>query len=195
MNACDSNLEKKRCDWAKNQSKLYVKYHDEEWGVPVYDDRVLFEFLILEGAQAGLSWSTILNRRTGYWEAFAEFDPQKVAQFDERKIQELLQCDGIIRNQLKIRSAVNNAKLFLEVQRQFGAFSTYIWQFVDNKPIVGNWKTQNEIPTTSPESDALSKDLKKRGFKFVGSTIMYAYMQACGLVNDHILDCFRFKEV
>lgn len=195
MNVCDINLEKKRCDWAENQSKLYIKYHDEEWGVPVYDDRVLFEFLILEGAQAGLSWSTILNRRTGYREAFAEFDPQKVAQFDERKIQELLQCDGIIRNQLKIRSAVNNAKLFLEVQRQFGAFSTYIWQFVDNKPIVGNWKTQDEIPTTSPESDALSKDLKKRGFKFVGSTIMYAYMQACGLVNDHILDCFRFKEV
>lgn len=195
MSACGNNLQKKRCDWVKNKSELYVKYHDEEWGVPVYDDRILFEFLILEGAQAGLSWSTILKRRAGYREAFADFDPQKVAQFDERKIQELLQFDGIIRNQLKIRGAVKNAKLFLEVQREFGAFSTYIWQFVDNKPIVGNWKTQDEIPTTSPESDALSKDLKKRGFKFVGSTIMYAYMQACGLVNDHILACFRFKEV
>ena len=189
------NLKLTRCDWAKNQSEAYIKYHDEEWGVPVHDDRKHFEFLILEGAQAGLSWATILKRRDGYRQAFAEFDPKIVATFDEVKIMELLQFEGIIRNKLKVRSAVTNAQHFLEVKQEFGSFDTYIWQFVDGKPIVNHWKTMNEVPATSPESDALSKDLKKRGFKFVGSTIMYAHMQACGLVNDHTIDCFRFGEV
>ncbi len=184
-----------RCDWSKNQSENYIKYHDEEWGVPVHDDRKHFEFLILEGAQAGLSWATILKRRDGYRQAFADFDPVKVAQFDEDKIQELLQFEGIIRNKLKVRGAVTNAQKFLETQKEFGTFDAYIWQFVDGKPIVNHWKTMSEVPATSPESDALSKDLKKRGFKFVGSTIMYAHMQACGLVNDHTIDCFRFEEV
>jgi len=187
--------EKIRCDWAKSQSEEYIKYHDEEWGVPVHDDRTHFEFLILEGAQAGLSWATILKRREGYREAFADFDPEVVARFDEDKIQELLQFEGIIRNKLKVRGAVTNAQKFLEVQKEFGSFDAYIWQFVNGKPIVGGWKTMSEVPVTTSESDALSKDLKKRGFKFVGSTIMYAYMQACGLVNDHTVDCFRFGEV
>lgn len=184
---------KTRCNWAKNQSVEYIAYHDEEWGVPVHDDRKHFEFLILEGAQAGLSWATILNRRKGYRTAFANFDPEIVAKYDETKIQELLQFEGIIRNKLKVRGAVNNAQKFLELQSEFGCFDSYIWSFVDGNPIVNSWKSSNEIPATSPESDALSKDLKKRGFKFVGSTIMYAYMQACGLVNDHTIDCFRYK--
>lgn len=184
-----------RCDWSKNQFEAYIKYHDEEWGVPVHDDHKHFEFLILEGAQAGLSWATILKRRDGYRQAFADFDPVKVAAFDEEKIQELLQFDGIIRNKLKVRGAVTNAQKYLEVQQEFGSFDSYIWHFVGGKPIVSHWKTMSEVPATSPESDALSKDLKKRGFKFCGSTIMYAHMQACGLVNDHTIDCFRFKEV
>ncbi|MEP0007225.1 MAG: DNA-3-methyladenine glycosylase I [Balneola sp.] len=184
---------KKRCEWATGQFKEYVTYHDEEWGVPVHDDRTHFEFLILEGAQAGLSWATVLKKREGYRKSFAGFDPEKVALFDEEKIQELLQFEGIIRNKLKVRSAVTNAQKFLEVQKEFGSFDNYIWQFVGGKPIVNNWKNMSEVPATSPESDALSKDLKKRGFKFVGSTIMYAHMQACGLVNDHTMDCFCTK--
>ena len=181
---------KTRCEWATNQFEAYIAYHDEEWGVPVHDDLTHFEFLILEGAQAGLSWATVLKKREGYRKSFEGFDPEKVALFDEDKIQKLLQFEGIIRNKLKIRSAVTNAQKFLQVQKEFGSFDNYIWQFVGGKPIVNNWKTMSEVPATSPESDALSKDLKKRGFKFVGSTIMYAHMQACGLVNDHTVDCF-----
>ncbi len=184
-----------RCEWAQGQFEEYVRYHDEEWGVPVHDDRVHFEFLILEGAQAGLSWATVLKKRNGYREAFSDFDPEVVATYDEDKIQELLQFEGIIRNKLKVRGAVTNAQKFLEVQKEFGSFDTYIWRFVGGKPIKNAWKTMSEVPATSPESDALSKDLKKRGFKFVGSTIMYAHMQACGLVNDHTIDCFRYDEV
>ncbi|MEQ9278794.1 MAG: DNA-3-methyladenine glycosylase I [Balneola sp.] len=179
-----------RCEWATGQFAEYVAYHDEEWGVPVHDDRTHFEFLTLEGAQAGLSWATVLKKREGYRKSFGEFDPEIVAQFDEEKIQELLQFEGIIRNKLKVRSAVINAQKFLEVQKEFGSFDKYIWQFVGGEPIINNWKQMSEVPATSPESDALSKDLKKRGFKFVGSTIIYAHMQACGLVNDHTVDCF-----
>lgn len=186
---------KNRCKWAEGQFDQYIRYHDEEWGVPVHDDQTHFEFLILEGAQAGLSWSTILKRREGYRTSFANFDPGKVAGFDEEKIQELLQFDGIIRNKLKVRSAVTNAQHFLEIQDEFGSFDEYIWQFVNGEPIVNHWKSLGEVPATTKESDALSKDLKKRGFKFVGSTIMYAHMQACGLVNDHTVDCFRYKEL
>lgn len=187
--------EKSRCQWAEGQFDEYIQYHDEEWGVPVHDDQTHFEFLILEGAQAGLSWSTILKRREGYRQSFVNFDPEKVAKFDEEKIQELLQFEGIIRNKLKVRSAVTNAQNFLEIQDEFGSFDNYVWQFVDGKPIVNHWKSLKDVPATTGESDALSKDLKKRGFKFVGSTIMYAYMQACGLVNDHTVDCFRYKEL
>jgi len=185
---------KKRCGWAEGQFDEYVKYHDEEWGVPVHDDQTHLEFLILEGAQAGLSWATIIKRREGYRKAFANFDVNKVAQFDESKIQELLQDEGIIRNKLKVRSAVNNAQRFIEVQNEFGSFDQYIWSFVEGQPIVNHWKSMNEVPATSTASDALSKDLKKRGFKFVGSTIIYAHMQACGLVNDHTTDCYRYRE-
>ncbi len=184
-----------RCEWAEGTFEQYIQYHDEEWGVPVHDDRKHFEFLILEGAQAGLSWATILKRRDGYRRAFADFDPTKVARFDEAKIQELLQFEGIIRNKLKVRGAVTNAQKFLEIQQEFGSFDAYIWEFVGGKPIVNHRQSMSEVPATSPESDALSKDLKKRGFKFVGSTIMYAHMQACGLVNDHTIDCFRFDQV
>lgn len=186
---------KTRCEWAKGQFEAYITYHDEEWGVPVHDDHTHFEFLILEGAQAGLSWATVLKKREGYRTSFADFDPEAVATFTEEKILELLQFEGIIRNKLKVRGAVTNAQKFLEVQKEFGSFNTYIWSFVQGKPIVNTWKNMSEVPATSPESDALSKDLKKRGFKFVGSTIMYAHMQACGLVNDHTLDCFRYDEV
>lgn len=186
---------KTRCAWGDGQFQQYITYHDEEWGVPVHDDRTHFEFLILEGAQAGLSWATILKRREGYRTAFAEFDPEVVATYNENKIQELLQFEGIIRNKLKVRGAVINAQKFLEVQKEFGSFDAYIWNFVGGKPIVNSWKSKSDVPATTPESDALSKDLKKRGFKFTGSTIMYAHMQACGLVNDHTVDCFRFEEV
>jgi DNA-3-methyladenine glycosylase I len=181
---------KTRCEWVEGEFEEYVRYHDEEWGIPVHDDKVHFEFLMLEGAQAGLSWSTILKKREGYRKSFANFDPEKVSTFDEAKIQELLQFKGIIRNKLKVRSAVTNAQHFLEIQKEFGSFDHYIWQFVGGSPIINHWKSSSEVPATTKESDALSKDLKKRGFKFVGSTIMYAYMQACGLVNDHTLDCF-----
>lgn len=186
---------KKKCDWCLNQFEEYEKYHDEEWGVPVHDDRTHFEFLILEGAQAGLSWATILKRRSGYQNAFAEFDVNKVALFTEEKIQSILQDPGVIRNKLKVRGAVTNAQKFIEVQKEFGSFNQYIWSFVNHSPIVNQWKTMDEVPATSPESDALSKDMKKRGFKFCGSTIMYAHMQACGLINDHAVDCFRYLEV
>ena len=182
-----------RCRWAEGVSPDYIRYHDEEWGVPVHDDRAQFEFLILEGAQAGLSWSTILNKRDGYRRAFAEFDPEKVARFTTRRVEKLLQDPSIVRNRLKVESAVSNAKAFLAVQEEFGSFCDYIWAFVDGSPIQNRFRKDGDIPATSPESDALSKDLKKRGFKFVGSTIIYAHMQATGLVNDHVTGCFRYK--
>ncbi|MDH5476665.1 MAG: DNA-3-methyladenine glycosylase I [Cyclobacteriaceae bacterium] len=188
-------MPKTRCSWCENQFDEYKKYHDNEWGLPNHDDKVHFEFLILEGAQAGLSWSTILKKREGYRTCFADFEVEKVANFSEEKVQELLQNPSIIRNKLKIRSAITNAQRFIEVQKEFGSFDKYVWSFVGGSPTVNQWKEMSEVPPTTPESDALSKDLKKRGFKFVGSTIMYAYMQACGLVNDHIIDCFRYNEV
>ena len=183
----------KRCKWAEGVSLDYIAYHDEEWGVPVRNDQVQFEFLILEGAQAGLSWSTILNKRAGYRKAFADFDPQKVARFTDKRVEKLLQDPGIVRNRLKVRSAVTNARAFLAVQEEFGSFSDYIWGFVDGEPIQNRFRRDTDVPATSKESDALSKDLKKRGFKFVGSTIVYAHMQATGLVNDHVVGCFRYK--
>jgi len=182
-----------RCRWAEGVGPAYIEYHDEEWGVPVWDDAVQFEFLILEGAQAGLSWSTILNKRDGYRKAFKDFDPQKVARFTEKRIEKLLLDPSIVRNRLKVNSAVNNAKVFLGVQKEFGTFCEYIWGFVGGKPIQSNREDDSDVPATSPESDALSKDLKKRGFKFVGSTIIYAHMQATGMVNDHVSSCFRYK--
>jgi DNA-3-methyladenine glycosylase I len=180
-----------RCAWANNE--LAIRYHDEEWGVPVHDDRTLFEFLILEGAQAGLSWNTILNKRDNYRAAFDYFDPDLVAHYDRRKIQQLLRNSGIVRNKLKIASAVANAKAFLTVQKEFGSFDRYIWQFVEGKPLVNTWKAHRQIPASTKESDAMSKDLKSRGFNFVGSTICYAFMQAVGMVNDHVAECFRYK--
>jgi DNA-3-methyladenine glycosylase I len=186
--------EKNRCPWCLKFDQ-YIQYHDEEWGVPVHDDLTHFEFLILEGAQAGLSWSMILKKREGYRELFANFDPQKVARFTEARVEKILENPAIVRNRLKVFAAVNNAKRFLEVQKEFGSFDQYIWGFVNHQPIVNKWKSLKEIPATTAESDALSKDLSKRGFKFVGSTVMYAHMQACGLVNDHLVDCFRYKQV
>ena len=183
----------KRCRWAEGGSPLYVAYHDEEWGVPEHDDRVLFEFLILEGAQAGLSWSTILNKRANYRKAFSSFDPRKIAKYDTAKLAQLLQDPGIVRNRLKIAAAVVNARAFLDVQKEFGSFDAYIWQFVGGKPRRNTWTSHKQVPASTAESDAMSKDLKRRGFKFVGSTIMYAFMQATGMVNDHALDCFRRK--
>lgn len=185
--------EKFRCPWCLSFDQ-YIKYHDEEWGVPIHDDRIHFEFLILEGAQAGLSWSTILKKREGYRKAFADFDPEKVARFTEKKLEKILLDPGIVRNRLKVYSAVNNAKQFLKVQKEFGSFDKYIWGFVNHKPIVSKLKSLGEIRPTTKESDALSKDLIKRGFKFVGSTVIYAHMQACGLVNDHLEDCWRYNE-
>ena len=186
---------KMRCQWVDSQFEEYIRYHDEEWGVPVHEDRVHFEFLILEGAQAGLSWATILKRREGYRKAFADFKPEIVSQYGPDKVEELLLDKGIIRNRLKVLGAVINAQKFLDVCDQFGSFDQYIWGFVGNKPIVNQWKEMKEVPASTPESDALSKDLKKRGFKFVGTTIIYAHMQACGLVNDHTTDCFRYQEL
>jgi DNA-3-methyladenine glycosylase I len=182
-----------RCKWAEGVSLDYIEYHDKEWGVPVYDDRLQFEFLLLEGAQAGLSWSTILNKREGYRKAFAGFDVEKVARFTKKRIETLLGNPAIVRNRLKVESAVTNAQAFLEVQEAFGSFSKYVWSFVDGEPIQNRFRKDSDVPATSPESDALSKDLKKRGFRFVGSTIMYAHMQATGLVNDHVLGCFRHQ--
>ena len=188
----------KRCAWVGHSSKpteFDIKYHDEEWGVPLHDDNKLFEFLILEGAQAGLSWSTILNKRENYRKAYNKFDPQKVAKFNEAKQQQLLQNIGIVRNRLKVAASVSNAQAFLEVQKEFGSFDKYIWQFIGGKPRKNKWKSMDQIPATTKESDAMSKDLKKRGFKFVGSTICYAFMQATGMVNDHTTDCFRYKNI
>lgn len=182
-----------RCPWAYGASPLYIPYHDREWGVPVRDDRRQFEFLTLESAQAGLSWATILNKREGYRRAFAGFDPEKVARFGAKKIAALLKDPGIVRNRLKVNAAVNNAKRFLEVRKEFGSFSKYIWSFVGGKQKVNRWKRLSRLPAVSKESDALSADLKRRGFRFVGSTIIYAHMQATGLVNDHLVACFRHK--
>jgi len=181
-----------RCAWCL-ADPIYIEYHDQEWGVPVHDDKKLFEFLILEGAQAGLSWLTILKRREGYRKAFADFDVQKVARFTPKKIEKLLLDPGIIRNKLKVNAAVTNAKLFIKIQEEFGSFSNYSWRFVNGKTIVNKRKKMSDIPATSKESDAFSLDLKKRGFKFVGSTIMYAHMQAVGMINDHVVDCFRYR--
>ena len=190
--ATDSQI---RCKWASNTFDAYILYHDEEWGVPVHDDFKHFEFLILEGAQAGLSWSTVLKKRNGYRKAFANFDYNKVAKFDDKDIQGLLQNPEIIRNKLKVNSVIQNAKAFIKIRDEFGSFDQYIWSFTDGKPIINHWKSLEEIPAKTKESDALSKDLKIRKFKFAGSTIMYAHMQACGLVNDHTTDCFRYKEI
>ncbi len=185
--------EVQRCPWARNE--LAVLYHDREWGVPVHDDRTLFEFLILEGAQAGLSWDTILQKRENYRKAFDGFEVKRVARYDERRIRALLGDAGIVRNRLKIASAVRNAQAFLKVQKEFGAFDRYLWQFVDGKPKKNAWRNSKDVPARTPESDAISRNLKKRGFNFVGSTILYAFMQAIGMVNDHLVDCFRYDVV
>ena len=182
-----------RCEWAGNA--LSIRYHDEEWGVPVHEDRILFEFLLLEGAQAGLSWDTILKKRENYRVAFNGFDPNTIARYNKRKIARLLSDPGIVRNRLKIDSAVRNARAFLEVQEEFGAFDEYIWRFVDGRPIRNAWRRLADVPAATQESDAMSKDLKLRGFNFVGSTICYAFMQAVGMVNDHIVGCFRHDQI
>jgi DNA-3-methyladenine glycosylase I len=187
--------EKRRCQWAPLAKPRYVAYHDEQWGVPEHDDRMLFEMLILEGAQAGLSWETILNKRDSYAKAFDRFDPRKVARYDGRKVRSLLADPGIVRNRLKIAAAIANARAFLDVQGEFGSFDAYVWGFVGGTPKRNAWAHPRQIPPRTAESDAMSKDLKRRGFKFVGSTICYAYMQACGLVNDHVTSCFRYREV
>ena len=183
-----------RCAWATS-TEAERDYHDTEWGVPVQNDRLLFEFLILEGAQAGLSWRTILNKREGYRQAFDQFDPSKIASYSERTVEKLLGNPGIVRNRLKVQAAITNARVFLDAQEEFGAFSDYIWQFVDGCSIQNNWRDASEVPVSTKESDAMSKDLKGRGFKFVGTTICYAYMQATGMVNDHTVDCFRWREI
>ena len=185
---------KTRCNWSTSDT-IYIDYHDKEWGVPVHDDRLLFEFLILEGAQAGLSWITILRKRENYRKAFDNFDPVKVSKYSDKKVAKLLKNEGIIRNKLKINAAIQNAKSFLEVQKEYGSFNNYIWKFVDNKPKINHWTNLKEIPAKTLASDLMSKSLKKRGFKFVGSTICYAFMQAVGMVNDHTTDCFRYKEI
>lgn len=185
----------KRCDWAAHASPLDIQYHDEQWGVPVHDDRLLFEMLVLEGAQAGLSWSTILKKRDGYREAFADFDAATVAQYSEAQIEALLQNPAIVRNRLKVTAAVTNARCFLDVQKEFGSFDAYIWTFVDGSPVNNAWETMADIPAQTPASEAMSKALKKRGFRFVGPTICYAFMQATGMVNDHIVSCFRYPEI
>ena len=183
-----------RCGWAEYNEKM-KKYHDTEWGTPVHDDHLLFEFLILEGAQAGLSWNTILQKRENFRKSFDNFDYNKIANFDARKVEKLLTDEGIIRNRLKIQSIITNAKVFLKVQDEFGSFSKFIWKFLNNKPIINKFKTMEEIPSKTKESELISKDLKKRGFKFVGPTICYAFMQAVGMVNDHTIDCFRYDEI
>ena len=186
-------IEAKRCAWARGD--LALRYHDEEWGVALHDDRRLFEFLILEGAQAGLSWDTILRKRENYRKAFARFDPETVARFDERAVKRLLADPGIVRNRLKILSAIRNAEAFLRVCDEFGSFDAYVWRFVEGSPRRNAWRSAKQIPARSPESDAMSKELKRRGFNFVGSTICYAFMQAVGMVNDHLVDCFRYREI
>lgn len=185
---------KSRCSWAGSDA-LYQAYHDTEWGVPMHDDRALFEFLILEGAQAGLSWITILKKRDAYRAAFDNFDASRIARYDAGKLESLLQNPGIVRNRLKVQAAVTNARQFLLMQEKFGSFDAFIWQFVDGVPRQNRWRTLNEVPASTPESDAMSKELKRLGFKFVGSTICYAYMQATGMVNDHTTDCFRYAEL
>ena len=185
---------KKRCAWS-GTDPLFIAYHDGEWGVPVHDDRVLFEFLVLEGAQAGLSWSTILRKRDAYRRAFDRFDPRKVARYEKRKVAALLTDAGIVRNRAKIESAIKNAKSFLDVQAEFGSFDAYQWRFVNGRPIQNRWRAEGDIPPRSAQSDAMSDDLKSRGFSFVGSTIIYAHMQAVGMVNDHLVNCFRHREV
>jgi len=187
-------MEMQRCGWV-NTDPLYLAYHDREWGVPEHDDRKLFELLILEGAQAGLSWYTILRKRANYRKAFDRFNPKKIAAYDKKKIRQLLANDGIVRNRLKIAATIQNAKAFLAIQKEFGSFDKYIWQFVGGAPKKNAWKSLKEIPPKTAESDAMSKDLKKRGFKFVGSTICYAFMQATGMVNDHVVGCFRYHQV
>ena len=189
----NSMNDKNRCSWAQGK-QLEMDYHDTEWGVPVHDDKVLFEFLILEGAQAGLSWSTILNKREGYRQALDDFDIHKVSTYDDIKVAELLANPGIVRNKLKVNSTISNARLFIEVQKEFGSFDAYIWQFVGGKSIINSWVSASQVPVSTPESDAMSKDLKKRGFKFIGTTICYAYMQAMGMVNDHATDCFCYSK-
>jgi DNA-3-methyladenine glycosylase I len=184
----------KRCDWA-NRSELEQSYHDHEWGVEIHDDRTLFEFLVLEGAQAGLSWSTILRKREGYRKAFDHFDARKISNYSENAVSRLLTNPEIVRNKLKINAAITNAGAFLQVQEEFGSFDRYVWQFVNGKPIQNSWRKMTDIPSSTPESDAMSKDLRKRGFKFIGPTICYAFMQAVGMVNDHVVDCFRYKEL
>jgi DNA-3-methyladenine glycosylase I len=185
---------KHRCGWSTSDP-LYIEYHDKEWGTPVHDDRKLFEMLILEGAQAGLSWITVLRKRENYRKAFDRFDAKKIAQYDGRKVRRLLSDEGIIRNRLKIEAAIGNAKAFLAVQKEFGSFDRYIWQFTDGRPRVNRWKNLKQIPATTRDSDAMSSDLKARGFRFVGSTICYAFMQAVGMVNDHITSCFRYRKL
>ncbi len=187
-------MKKKRCAWS-GTDPLFVAYHDEEWGVPIHDDRVLFEFLVLDGAQAGLSFRTILHKRDAYRRAFDRFDPRKVARYDNRKVAALLADAGIVRNRAKIESAIRNAKAFLDVQAEFGSFDAYQWRFVDGRPVQNRWRAVGDIPARSAQSDAISNDLKSRGFNFVGSTIVYAHMQAVGMVNDHLVDCFRHREV
>lgn len=197
LSECDSYMTiktKQRCAWVSEDS-LYIQYHDAEWGVPVYDDRLLFEFLILEGAQAGLSWLTILKRRENYRNCFDHFDAEKIIQYDTDDYETLLANPGIIRNRLKIQSVMTNAKLYLAIQKEFPSFSDYIWQFVDGKPMVNRWEKQGQVPANTVQSDTMSKDLKSRGFKFVGTTICYAFMQAVGMVNDHLTCCFRYDEV
>ncbi len=186
--------ENKNCEWT-GSNHLMIEYHDKEWGVPLHDDRKLFEFIILDAFQAGLSWNTIINKRKNFRKAFDNFDAKKISKYNEKKYESLMNDAGIIRNQLKIRATITNAKAFLEVQKEFGSFDKYIWQFTGGKTIVNKWKTLNELPAKTIESDAMSKDLQKRGFKFVGSTICYAFMQAAGMVNDHLVQCKRYKEV
>jgi DNA-3-methyladenine glycosylase I len=190
-----TDVSTKRCTWVSINDPLMLEYHDREWGVPVHEDRKHFEFLVLEAAQAGLSWSIVLKKRDGYRRAFSQFDPEKVARYTENRIQKLTSDPGIIRNRLKIAAAVRNARAFLAIQEEFGSFNDYCWRFVDGRPRLNRWKATRQIPATSPESDAFSKDLKARGFSFVGSTVMYAHMQAVGMVNDHLVDCFRYREI
>lgn len=188
-------MKKTRCAWAKPTNQLYIDYHDKEWGVPVYDDKTIFEFLVLESFQAGLSWEIILNKREGFKKAFDDFDFLKIASYDQNKISSLQKDTNIIRNKLKINAAVNNAQQVIKVIEEFGSFKNYIWDFVDGKPILNSWKELKQIPANTPLSDKISKELKKRGFKFMGTTVVYSHMQAIGMVNDHLVDCFRYEEV
>ena len=187
-------MDKSRCDWCGNDP-LYMSYHDHEWGVPLFEDKILFEFLILETFQAGLSWITILRKRENFRKAFDDFDYLKIARYDEAKYEELLMNPGIIRNKLKIRSAISNAQLFIEIQKEYGSFSKYFWSFTDNKPLLNQWDNMSQVPATTALSDTISKALKKKGFKFVGSTVIYAYMQAVGMVNDHVSSCLRYEQI